>query len=120
MRTELFSYHQPRPNGPHASRCALERPHWVILFFVHSLAAFAWGDPVRRGPIPSMSPEAVSITFELARPSWRILAIMSRSTRSSAGRTDANIATRQADAARRFRTHLLDTKPRHRTIGNSS
>src|SRR5215467_1279396 len=45
------------------------------------------GDPVRRGPIESISRLAVSITLELRNPSCRIRVTMSRSTRSSAGRT---------------------------------
>ena len=45
---------QPRPNGPHDSRCAFVRPQEASLSRVHSLARRHWGDAVRRGPITSV------------------------------------------------------------------
>ena len=45
---------QPRPNGPHASRWALDSPHAASRSRVHSLARFMFGEPVSRGPITSV------------------------------------------------------------------
>src|SRR5947209_12227456 len=64
---------QPRPHGPHASRCAFSRPQPASLSRVHSLARFRFGEAVSRGPITSDRYPRVSITFEFFRPSSLIL-----------------------------------------------
>ncbi len=83
MRTEQPSHVQPRPKGPQLSSRAPVIPQPSSRSRVHSLAAFIAGEPVRRGPIRSVSSEAVSITFELVKASSRIFVTMSRSTRSA-------------------------------------
>ena len=55
MRAQVFSCCQPRPNSPQSSRCAFSRPILVSVSRVHSLAFFRLGEPVRRGPMPSIS-----------------------------------------------------------------
>src|SRR2546423_2203903 len=55
-----------------------------------------FGEPVRRAPIPSMSPEAVSITFELRKPSWRMRVCIVRSGASAARAATANSAAIKA------------------------
>src|SRR5262245_42757116 len=69
IRKLTYSWDQPRPNGPHGSRCGLERPKDVSWSRVHSFAFFMFGDPVRRGPIASISPLARSMILELRKPS---------------------------------------------------
>ena len=104
--------------APSVSRCALESPHAANCSRVHSLAAFTCGEPVSRGPIRSISSEAVSMTLELVNPSWRIFVTMSRSTCSSAGRAERRRRRQAHEAIRRFRGHLLCTEPRHGTTGH--
>ena len=115
IRTEQPSHVHPRPKGPQLSSLALARPQPERRSFVHSLASFICGEPVRRGPIRSISSEAVSMTFELLNSSRRIFVTMSRSTDSVAGRAATAHTTRLAAAMKRFRGHLLCTKPRHGT-----
>src|SRR5260370_39447327 len=45
MRRLTYSFDQPRPNGPHGSRCSLTSPNSVSLSRVHSLARFMLGEP---------------------------------------------------------------------------
>src|SRR6266404_4456133 len=79
------------------------------------------GEPVRRGPILSITTLAVSMTLELRKPSWRICVTTSRSTRSSAGRAggSARDARRAKEAAFLNRTSCLAprTLPRGATVG---
>src|SRR5687768_17194737 len=63
---------QPRPNGPHDSRCAFCIPHSFILSRVHSFARFIFGEPVRRGPMTSVIYERVCMTCERFIPSMRM------------------------------------------------
>ena len=72
MRAHVLSCCQPIPNSPQSSRCAFSRPILVSVSRVHSLAFLAFGEPVRRGPMPSISAEANSITCERFRPSSRM------------------------------------------------
>src|SRR2546422_795373 len=60
---------QPRPKGPHASRCAFCKPHLVIVSRVHSQARFIFGEAVKRGPMTSLRYESVCITCERFMPS---------------------------------------------------
>src|SRR5437588_2319643 len=60
---------QPRPKGPQASRCAFCRPHFASVSRVHSLARFAAGEAVKRGPMTSLKYESVCITCERFIPS---------------------------------------------------
>src|SRR3954453_15119215 len=67
---------QPRPNGPHASRCELVRPQLVSVSRVHSPARLQLGEPVRRWPITSHNCESVSMTLEGSRPPCRMRSIV--------------------------------------------
>src|SRR5580765_5927422 len=69
MRTLTNSLDHPRPKGPQDSSCAFDRPNDVNWSRVHSLACFALGEPVRRGPMPSIKPLAISMILELRKPS---------------------------------------------------
>src|SRR5436309_13099832 len=60
---------QPRPKGPHASRCAFCKPHLVIVSRVHSHARFIFAEAVKRGPITSLRYAGVYITFQRFMPS---------------------------------------------------
>src|SRR5262249_25468585 len=82
---------------------ALTRPQSESCFRVHSLARFMFGEPVRRGPIESISWLAVSMTLELRTPSWRMAVTISRSTRSSAGRRGAAATEQSRTAAKTLR-----------------
>src|SRR6476659_1103083 len=55
---------QPRPKGPHGSRCAFDSPHLARVSRVQSLARFKLGEPVRRGPMTSVRWLSVAITWE--------------------------------------------------------
>src|SRR5205085_384726 len=76
---EKCFHFQPRPKGPQASRCAFCNPHLESVSRVHSLARFAFGDAVRRGPITSLRYESVCITCEWFRPSSLIFVIIGSS-----------------------------------------
>ena len=54
MRAQVLSCCQPRPNSPQSSRCAFSRPIFVSVSRVHALAFSRFGEPVRRGPMPSI------------------------------------------------------------------
>ena len=54
-------------------------PSSVSFATVQSFARFMFGEPVSRGPIWSVNPEASSITFELRKPSWRMRVWIARS-----------------------------------------
>src|ERR1051325_4158367 len=84
MRTDVEADVQPRPNGPHDSKCAFASPYAVILSRVHSFAFFMFGEPVSRGPTKSVIPSAISITFELRKRSWRMRVTTWRSGASAA------------------------------------
>ena len=58
MRTQVLSCCQPIPNSPQSSRCALTQPILVSWSRVQALAFAMFGDPVSRGPIPSVRPPA--------------------------------------------------------------
>ena len=52
--TAQRSKDQPLPKGPKLSRCALLKPQPASWSRVHSLAFFADGEPLSRGPITSV------------------------------------------------------------------
>ena len=68
---------QPRPNGPHGSKCEFSKPHSESLFRVHSPADLVMGEPVNRGPKTSVRWLTVSITCDRSSPSSLIFAIIS-------------------------------------------
>ena len=53
MRTQVLICCQPIPNSPQSSRWAFSRPILVRVSRVQALALAMFGEPVRRGPMPS-------------------------------------------------------------------
>src|SRR5262249_38287967 len=86
MLTVKASRLQPRPNGPHSSRCTFSNPHFVRRPLVHSAAVLSWGVLVRRGPRSSVRKLMVSMTWDFFRPSSLILLTTSVSTFSAGSR----------------------------------
>src|SRR5580693_4310317 len=72
IRTQVLICCHPIPNSPQSSRCAFEQPMAVNWSRVQALALAIFGEPVSRGPISSLSPEAYSMTCECCSPSSRI------------------------------------------------
>src|SRR6185312_7599097 len=99
MRTLTYSLAQPRPNGLQGSRWAFTSPKDVSWSRVHSFAFFMLGEPVRRSPMPSIRPLAISMILELWKPSYRMRLMVSRSTFSWA---NALLIPRVKNADRRM------------------
>lgn len=64
------SLRHPGNRGLQYSNPTFDSPHSFIVFTAHSPAAFAPGDPVRRGPWTSVSQLAIDITCPLVHSSW--------------------------------------------------
>src|SRR5262245_48598846 len=78
-RTQTLRCRQPKPNSPQLSFRTFELPAAPSCPIVHVTALSRPGEPVSRGPMPSISSLAYCITCERAVPSSRMRRYMSRS-----------------------------------------
>ncbi len=85
MRAQVLICCQPMPNSPQSSRCALLRPIAVIVSRVQALALAMLGEPVSRGPMPSINASLNCMALPCPKASARMRAYMFRSMFSTAG-----------------------------------
>src|SRR4029453_17239467 len=96
---ELRSKLQPRPNSK-LSRCAFARPQVSSCLRAQSAASLYCGEPLRRGPWTSVSCAAVSITWDLRKPSSRMRPIVAQSRFSVADAGAAASTASRMEAGR--------------------